>query len=174
MMCGTGGQFAPRRSAIAVLMLPAASPLSMAICTGSPAETFCVRLLSIPQQRHAPETASGPANPPHDKRPSHERTMPPATIASIPSAIRRSKFSRKTNHAMSAVNTPSRLSRREAPDAGVRVRPIMSINGASTPPKLIAPRSHGTSRRASALSRTAAVERRPRTQTRTNPVPEPR
>ena len=174
MMFGTGGQIAPRKSAIAVLTLPAASPLSIAICTGSPAETFCVRLLSIAQQRHAAATAAGPTNPPHDRRPSQESTMPPATMASIPRAMRRSKFSRNTDHAMSAVNTPSRLSRRDAPDAGVRVRPIMSSNGPSTPPTPIAPTSHGTSRRASAVSRTAFIERRPSAQTRSSPAPEPR
>src|SRR5438105_11874428 len=59
-MCGPVGQFAPRRNAIVALTLPAASPLSIAICTGSPADTFCVRLLSIAQQRHAPATATGP------------------------------------------------------------------------------------------------------------------
>jgi len=52
--------------------------------------------------------------------------------------MRRSVFSRNTTHASTAVNTASKFSSSEAVAAGVRVKPSISANGPSTPPKPIA------------------------------------
>ena len=66
----------------------------------------------------------------------------PAVIATTPNAIRRSKFSRKTNHAIKIENTPSRFNSREALDAAVALRPYIMSTGARMPPALIAAASH--------------------------------
>ena len=65
--------------------------------------------------------------------------MAPATIKPIPSAIRRSKFSRKTNHASSAVKTPSAFNNSDAPDAGMFASPHINRAGPIMPPETIAP-----------------------------------
>src|SRR3954464_11579519 len=69
---------------MARLTVPAVTPLRAAIWSGSLADTFCVRLLSIAQQRQAAATSSGPARPPHSSRPCHASRAPPAPIALIP------------------------------------------------------------------------------------------
>src|SRR5882672_10275199 len=69
-------------------------------------------------------------------------TKPPHTIKSIPSITRRSKFSRNTNHARSAVNTPSRFNRSDTVDAEDTERASISNTGPTTPPETMAPASH--------------------------------
>ena len=78
---------------------------------------------------------------------SQESSAPPPTMRAKPNAIRRSKFSWKTNQASSAVNTPSMFKSREAADAGVELSPDMRRTGPTTPPANTAPASHGTSAR---------------------------
>ena len=65
--------------------------------------------------------ASGPTQslaPPSP--PGQDSTTPPATIASMPSTMRRSAFSLKTTQAMTAVRTASRLSSSDAAAPVVR------------------------------------------------------
>ena len=146
------GSWPARERPIAKLTVPAAAPFRAATWSGSLAETFCVRLLSIAQQRQAAAIASGPESPPHSKRPCQASNAPPATIATMPSMIRRSTFSRNTIQARRAVNTPSRLRKREVAEAGVCDSPMRSSSGPRKPPKPIAPRSQGRSRRVRAAS----------------------
>jgi hypothetical protein len=54
--------------------------------------------------------ASGPIRLDSVGCPDHDSTAAPATRHAMPSAIRRSKFSWKMNHAMRAVATPSKVS----------------------------------------------------------------
>src|SRR3546814_7792545 len=65
-------RWAPVDIASSRLALPATMPLTAAIWTGSTEESLRVRLLSIPQHRHAPAIASAPRPAPpgplvHDK-----------------------------------------------------------------------------------------------------------
>lgn len=90
-------------------------------------------------------------------------------MVTIPRATRRSKFSWKTNQARKAVNTPSALSNREAPEAGIRARPSSSKTGATTPPARMAPASQPHS---SPGRDTAGTRQRRRSRRR--PRPEPR
>ena len=80
-------------------------------------------------------------------------TAAPASRHSMPMAMRRSKFSWKMNHAISAVAAPSRVSNSEAVAASVRTRPAISKSGPRIPPAAIAPASQGQSSRPSARSR---------------------
>ncbi len=114
---------------------------------GALPETFLVRLLSIAQARHAPAMANGPHGTSHLGRPPQERTAPPATIAATPRTIRRPEFSRKTNHAITAVSTPSRFSSSDDVAPDVTVSPTISRIGAIAPPDRMAPMSQGASRR---------------------------
>ena len=154
---------------MAVLTIPAAKPLVIAIKDASSNATLRVRLLSIAQKRHAASTASDGNNEPKRMSSGHERTSAPATMSAMPNAIRRSKFSRKTNQAMSAVSTPSALSNSEAPDAGTLTSPHMSKAGAIIPPAITAPASHP----ASALPTRVASARLKRRHV-ASPMPEPR
>src|SRR5262245_43133745 len=99
--------------------MPATNPLTAAIWVGSFADTFLVRLLSNPQAKQAPMIDKLPQTAFSSSLPVHDNKSPPITIAIIPKAIRRSKFSLKTNQARVAVNTPSRLRSNDAEDAGV-------------------------------------------------------
>ncbi len=107
-----------------------------------------MRLLSIAQARHAAATSKLPV-PMLPAPASSEASAPPATISAMPNAMRRSKFSRNTNQAISAVNTPSRLSSRDAVEAGVAARPSINRTGPATPPESTAPASQGRSAAAS-------------------------
>src|SRR5664279_2367314 len=127
------GSFAPKASPKAVVTLPATNPLSIAICTGSPADTLRVRLLSTAQARHEPAMAIALHGTPTSGRPIQVRQMPPAAISPMPSAMHASKFSRKTNHASNAVSTPSKFNSKEAVEAGVFARPHISKTGPTTP-----------------------------------------
>src|SRR5436190_4697298 len=137
------GSFAPILNPIPAFTPPATNPLSIAIWTGSPPETFRVRLLSIAQARHAPPIAIAPHGAPPAGRPVHDSTIPPAVINAIPAAIRLSKFSLNTNQASAAVSTPSRFNSSDALDAAAFTRPHISNTGPATPPAAIAPASHG-------------------------------
>jgi len=64
----------------------------------------------------------------------------------MPSAIRASKFSLKTNQANSAVRTPSRFRSNDADAADVDISPNMSATGPRAPPSKMAPESHRQSR----------------------------
>ena len=101
--------------------------------------------------RHAPSTASAGQRLANSTVPSAGQlnTTAPATMAIMPSAMRRSKFSLKTNHAKSAVKTPSALSNNAALEAGIAVRPVISNTGPATPPVATAPASQSQSPRAS-------------------------
>ena len=109
----------PRTAAIAVLTVPAARPFNAAMRRGSLEETRWLRLLSIPQHRHATPMKAGPMTLSTSIDPPHDRSRPAAKIESMPAAIRRSRFSPKISHASSVVNTPSRFSRSDAVDDAV-------------------------------------------------------
>ena len=145
----------------------------MAIQDASLSETLRVRLLSMAQARHAPRTANAGNTLSRVIRAAfccgHESTTLPPTMASMPSAMRRSKFSRNTNHAIKAVNTPSALSNSDAPEAGMRVRPSISSTGPSMPPATTAPISQGSSCRGNVAERAPSNRR-----TSHKPMPEPR
>jgi hypothetical protein len=128
---------------------PAASPVTMATQFASASDTLRVRLLSMPQARQAPSTASAGSKLPNRASADQLSTRAPATIASMPSAMRRSKFSLKANQASSAVKTPSALSSSEAPEAGMPESPNISSTGPPIPPVSTAPISQGHSRAAS-------------------------
>jgi hypothetical protein len=65
-------------------MVPALSPFSTAICTGSAAGTLRVRLLSTAQQKQAPTIANAPHDRAMDPPWLRESSTPPATIAIRP------------------------------------------------------------------------------------------
>lgn len=140
-----GGILAPSDRAMPVLRTPAQSPFSIAICTGSAPDTRRVRLLSAAQATHAPIIASIPHGGPIAGRPAQESVTAPAVINANPKAMRRSKFSLKTNHASNAVKTASKFRSRDAAEAVTWANPLMSKRGATTPPHRIAPVSHGAS-----------------------------
>jgi len=120
---------------------PAINPFSMAICSGSASDTLRVRLLSNPHATQALAMASGPTMLSKLGAPDHDSTAAPTTRLTMPTAIRRSKFSWKINHAISAVAAPSSVRRSEAAAASVRASPNISSSGPSTPPAPIAPAS---------------------------------
>ena len=74
-------------------------------------------------------------------------------MSAMPNAIRALKFSLHTNHASSAVRTPSRFKSNEELDAGVAANPHISSTGPTIPPMTIAPISQGKSFRVRAASR---------------------
>ena len=116
--------------------------------SASEAETLRVRLLSTAQHKQANATARGPTQDCStlDACPDgHDKTMPPAIIASMPTTILRSAFSLNTIHASTAVSTGSRLSINDAVAPLVRVNPSIRATGPRIPPNTIAPPSHGHS-----------------------------
>src|SRR6266545_4603364 len=144
-MAKAPGILTPIIKAMVRFTAPAMNPLTAAIWVGSVADTFLVRLLSIPQAKQAPMIARLPQAVFNSGLPVHDSRSPPATIAAIPEAIRRSKLSLKTNQARVAVNTPSRLRSNDAEDAGVCTKPIISSAGPITPPARIALANQGRS-----------------------------
>ena len=94
------------------------------------------------QARQAAVTSSVGCQPGQSDWPGHDSTSPPATMAPMPSAMRRSTFSRNTNQASKAVNTPSALSSSDAAEAGMPASPSISSTGPATPPDTTAPASH--------------------------------
>src|SRR5206468_8154386 len=123
------GKRAPSRKASVRLTAPADKPLIEASHVASASDSLRVRLLSIAHARQAAKTASADQEAPKRASPGQLRMMAPATIATIPSAMRRSKFSRNANQARRAVNTLSALSSSDAPDAGIPASPNMSRTG---------------------------------------------
>lgn len=118
--------------------------LIMAIWTGSLADSFRVRLLSMPQLRHAATTSRLPAS---RRKPSpvHESRAAPARMATAPNSKRRSTFSWKMTQAMTIVARPSTFSSSEPADALVMERPSINSSGPSTPPKMTTAANHGRS-----------------------------
>src|SRR3546814_1044565 len=84
--------------------------LTAAIWTGSTEESLRVRLLSIPQHRHAPAIASAPRPAPHGPL-VHDKMIAPARIAAAPSSRRRPTFSPNTTQALAPVASPSNFRR---------------------------------------------------------------
>ena len=168
------GSLAPRKNAIDRLTTPATKPLIAAIWTGSPAETFRVRLLSIAQARQAPPMAKAPHGKPIWGLSSRESRIPPMVMTAIPKAIRLSKFSLNTNQARSAVNTPSIFNSNEEVDAGVLASPVISNTGPITPPKRIAPESQGRSVRFNWASEVFRCRPRVMLHHTSRPQPEPK
>src|SRR3546814_3316997 len=107
---GEGGSDAPSISASTRLTVPAATPFIIAICTGSALLSLRVRLLSMPQARHAPAIAKIPAPPPFGPPPRQDNKSAPPRIAAAPTNSRLSTFSRKTSQAIASVARPSRRS----------------------------------------------------------------
>src|SRR5450830_539379 len=133
-----------------MLTTAATIPFRPAINKASELETWRVRLLSSAQHRQAPTINAAPVPPwfVPTAGPGQDNKSPPATISAIPHTTRRLAFSLKTNQASSAVNTPSRLSSRDAAAALVLARPSISKVGPTTPPQPMAANSHGHARRA--------------------------
>ena len=167
-MLGTDGRVDPIASAMIRLTGPATPPLTAASQAASLSATMRVRLLSRPQHRHAPSTASDGTISPRSAPVGMLSRMAPATIAMRPSATRRSTFSRNTNQASTAVKTASALSSSEAPEAGMLARPESNSSGAITPPKSTAPARGANSCR---CSRTRGARRMSRY--KPSPMPEP-
>ena len=117
-----------------VFTKPATSPFHIAICDGSLPEIFRVRLLSIPQQRHAAAISIGPLEMENPSWGSESR-MPPKRIKANPAPTRLSTFSLKMTHAIAAVATASRLSNREAALAGVLSSPNSKRTGRPPRPR---------------------------------------
>ena len=126
---------------------PAMRPFSSTICNGSASEIFRVKLLSIAQATQAQIIASGPTTFCRVGSPDQARITAPATIQTIPSAIRRSKFSWNINQAIRAVAAPSNVKSNDAVAASVWSSPNISRRGPAIPPAVIAPASHGISLR---------------------------
>src|SRR3546814_15319958 len=89
---GTAGSDAPTLNANVKFTTPATSPLTEAIQVASVRETLRVKLLSMPHAKQAPSTANAGQIPAKRASPGQLSTSAPATIATMPSAIRRSKF----------------------------------------------------------------------------------
>jgi len=155
-----------------VFTAPAARPLIAPICLGSPDETFCVMLLSMAQHRHAPATAKGPKRLVSPMLPCHETSALPARMAAIPRVNFLPLCSWKSVHANIAVNTASKLRRREAIEANVVCKPSSRSIGPRIPPKTEAPESQGRSFRVREASKLVFLRRR--IQSAARPKPEPR
>ena len=108
---------------------PATSPLDAGDCHGVAAGDFAGQVVVYGPaktgcgDKERPGAIASPSG-------FQESTRPPTTIKVMPAAMRRSKFSRKTNQAKSAVKTASRLSSNALTDAGVETRPSISNTGA--------------------------------------------
>ncbi len=111
------GSFAPIRIANKILVKPALRPFKQVICIGLAFEIFLVKLLSTAQKKHAPAISKTPFDSFKPKEKSTERKTPPRIINSIPRKILLSKFSLKTNHAISAVKTLSKFKNNDVAEA---------------------------------------------------------
>lgn len=101
---------------------------------GSAAAILRTKLLSMPHDKHAPITASGPMNPVSVGVPCHDTVIAPASITPKPATTRAVSPSRNTSHPTSAVSTASRLSSSEAVEASVRCSPVRRSSGPKMPP----------------------------------------
>ena len=167
------GKCAPMMSASARFTVPAASPFTRAICSGSVALSLRVRLLSIPQAMQAPTMASEPTPSPLGP-PCHESRTAPVSIAAAPAIRRLSTFSRKITQAIAIVARPSTLSKSDAEDAGVFARPSIKRSGPRTPPETTTRASQGSSCIRSDASADGGPMLRRRRCRRVRPAPEPR
>src|SRR5215208_3779920 len=104
-----------------------------------------VKLLSTPQSTQARTTPMAPSDKRNPPAKLVERKMLARVIARIAARARRLIDSRKKNNAIRVVPTPSKLSSREAVEAGVFFKLTIRIIGARMPPEIIAPASHFTS-----------------------------
>src|SRR3546814_710041 len=107
---GEGGSDAPSISASTRLTVPAATPFIIAICTGSALLSLRVRLLSLPQARHAPAIAKIPAPPPFGPPPHQDNQSGPHRVAAAPPNSLLPTFTRKTTQALPTGAKPSRIS----------------------------------------------------------------
>ena len=105
----------------------------------------------MPQATQAPAISSAPQPTPAGP-PCQDSSTAPARMASAPSRMRRSTFSRNTTQAIAMVARPSRLSSSAASAADVRARPNISSTGPTTPPASTTSASHGRSARRSGAS----------------------
>src|SRR3546814_13280653 len=132
---GEGGSDAPSISASTRLTVPAATPFIIAICTGSALLSLRVRLLSMPQARHALAIAKIPAPPPFGPPPRQDNKSAPPSIAAAQTNRRMSTFSRKTNQAIASDATHSRLRSSHTDEAGVYDSPATHTRGPNPPPR---------------------------------------
>ena len=133
---------APWAKPSAVLMTPAATPLTMAIWSGSAALSFQVRLLLMPQQMQA-AVMSGPPRLTVISAPSagQDSTSAPPCMAVALANTRRSTFSRKKIQEIAMVARLSVLRRSEPAPPDTDVSPAISSAGPRTPPnRTIKPR----------------------------------
>ena len=94
-----------------------------------------VKLLSSAQRPQASRTATaGHKDPSGAWSCGQLSSKAPATTATMPSAIRRPRFSLNTAQASSVVRTASALSNKAAWLAGMPDKPNINSTGASTPP----------------------------------------
>ena len=113
------GNAAPSAKASNRLVVPAAKPLMQATQEASFSATLRVKLLSSAQNRQASTTASAGQSDatawPRSKSFCGQLSISaPATIATMPRAMRLPRFSLNTIHASSVVNTASALSSKAA------------------------------------------------------------
>ena len=168
------GNFAPMAKARPMLTKPAVRPFHIAICDGSLPEILRVRLLSIPQARQAAAMRSALPEMAIPSSGGSESKMPPRMMSMKPVPTRMSTFSRKISHAIAAVATASRLSKRDAVLAWVLNSPNRRRVGPTTPPARVAPASHGRSAREREVS-VRFVRDSARTVRKTaRPIPDPR
>ena len=168
------GNLAPMAKARPLLTKPAVRPFHIAICDGSLPEILRVRLLSIPQQRQAAAMRSVPPEMAIPSFRGSESRIPPRTIRTKPVPTRLSTFSRKINHAIAAVATASRLSKRDAVLAWVVDNPNRRRVGPATPPARVAPASHGRSARERGVSVRLARDSARTIRKTARPIPDPR
>src|SRR5262249_51068630 len=102
-----------------MLNAPDTAPLIAATWIGSPPETCCVKLLATAQQRRGRGVGRAPPGSPAPAPGARGGAAPPPTIGITPTRPGGSKFSGKTNHAITAVKTPSRFRSSDAVDACV-------------------------------------------------------
>ena len=136
------GNVVPSKIANSRFAEPATRPFIEAIQVASASASLRVRLLSMAHARQAASIASAGQLPVKLRSFDQLNIKAPLTMKAMPKAMRRSKFSLKTNHAKIAVNTASVLSSRETPEAGIETKPHMSKTGARIPPAIMAPANH--------------------------------
>nr|WP_269459375.1 hypothetical protein [Candidatus Nitrosoglobus terrae] len=112
------------------------------------ADTLRVKLLSSAQHKQAAATKELPQlREATSDDPGSASSNALSTISIMPRTIRPSAFSWNTTQAKTAVSTASKLSSKEAVDAGVNVSPNIKAKGPNTPPNPMASSSHNHSAR---------------------------
>ena len=146
------GSGLPIRNPAPMEITPAPNPFMVTITSGSFAEMFRVKLLSIPQNRHAIKTPRAPNDNPNTSLKSVERMTPAKVMQRIAHQARRLIDSLNRSAAIKVVAAHSKLRSSEAVAAGVYRRLNKSMMGAATPPVRVAAASHGISEGASFAS----------------------